>query len=140
MNADYSDIRNLIAVEPSWWDEHAVPRYCEFTPRDVANIYADTVCLVRITCQGCGREFKVAFSESQMDKVLHPNRPSLEEAVKTRTLHYGDPPNVNCCAGNTMNSEPREVLEFWQRPDDPRGWDMVRRADLEVDITPDWCK
>ena len=40
MNTEYDDIRALIAEPPRWWDEFAVPRYCDFHPRRAANIYA----------------------------------------------------------------------------------------------------
>jgi hypothetical protein len=36
----YDDILSRIAEEPTWFDEHAVPRYCTFAPDQIANIYA----------------------------------------------------------------------------------------------------
>lgn len=129
-----------ISEPPLWFDEHAVPRYDPFTPDGAANIYANCVALARITCQGCGIDFRVCFSESQMDKINYmigeSEYPyvSLEERVRTQTLHYGDPPNTGCCAGTTMNSEPREVLEFWKR----ERFEWVRDPSLEVKVIPEW--
>src|SRR5262249_25591661 len=108
------------------------------------DIYASEVALAEITCQGCGRGFRVAFSQA--------NSPSttVAEAIKTKTLHYGDPPNVGCCgAGPTMNSEPRRVIEYWHRHrqeyvqgnrivDSSAYMKWTRDHSLEVDIEPDW--
>lgn len=125
----YKDIIDPLG-EPKWFDEAGVPRYCEFDPNEGANIYARQICLMEIQCQGCGRPFRVSLSHSRFDGI----RTSLEDAVKDNTVHYGDPPNVVCCAaGPTMNSVPRRVLEFWDREHPP-----VRRPELEVEIKCDW--
>lgn len=144
MNTCYSDILSRIPEPPLWWDEYAVPRYCTFAPDEVANIYAKYVVLALITCQGCGIEYQVAFSQGTLDRYLGKDEdgkirlaPLLEEQVRGRTLHYGDPPNTGCCgAGATMNSEPRRVLEFWKREDFE--WECV--PELEVGIEPDWVR
>lgn len=126
MRCSYSDIRDRISEQPKWWDERGVPRYCDFSPREVADIYSLQVALVSIECQSCGREFKVAFSSNVFDQLL--GRATLEEAVRARTLHYGDPPNIGCCpAGATMSSILGTVLEFWE----DRGAEFERRPDLE---------
>lgn len=136
MNNHYYDILSRIDQEPLWWDENAVPRFDEFTPHSVANIYADQVVLALITCQGCGQEYRVAFSSSAIDRHLR-GQANLADQVGNKTLHYGDPPNASCCsAGPTMNSEPRRVLEFWTKA--PDGFDLIRVPDLEIDIQPDW--
>ena len=138
---DYHDIRSKIPEEPQWWDEYAVPRYCAFSACEVADIYADEVVLAEIACQGCGRLFKVAFSWSQCEALHLLSQghvcKTLAQAIGDKTLHYGDPPNVQCCdAGPTMNSEPRRVLEYWRKVQ----FDWQRDNGLEVDIVPDWCK
>lgn len=128
MNHHYRDIRSRIDEPPRWWDEHAVPRYCEPAPSEVANIYAREVAFVGIECQNCRERFTVAFSYSPW-----PDREPLSERIDT--LHYGDPPNVGCCAaGPTMNSEPIRVLEFWRLVDFK--WERV--PELEVDLTAPW--
>lgn len=156
MHHHYEDIRSRISEPPLWFDENAVPRYVEFTPDEVANIYADEVCLVHIDCQGCGVAFKVAFSRSKTDVIFKPHSRPLEELILENELHYGDPPNVGCCAaGATMNSVPRRVLEYWVRcrgeteempgakgimvvkdPIDYMTW--KRKSELERAIEPDW--
>jgi hypothetical protein len=62
VNHCYDDILTRITEEPSWFDEHAVPRYCEFAPNKVANIYTNEAALVEVTCHHCRRLFRVAFS------------------------------------------------------------------------------
>jgi len=43
----YEDILSRIAEPPRWFDEQGVPRYCEFAPHCIANIYADECALSR---------------------------------------------------------------------------------------------
>lgn len=141
MNHDYEDIRSRIAEEPQWFDEHAVPRYCEFTPRACANIYASEAALVLIQCQACQTQFLVAFSHGSMEDVLAHMRgaapTTLAEQIRNNTVHYGDPPNTGCCAaGSTMNSEPLRVLEFWERSKHTN-YDWKRRPGLEVELPED---
>lgn len=117
MNHDYADIRSRIPEPAQWWDEHAVPRYCTFTPDAVADIYAQQVALCDIACQGCGARFHVAFSWSQHEwrkgEMVTTGDITPTEAAR---LHYGDPPNVGCCgAGATMNCDDLRVLEFWRK-------------------------
>jgi hypothetical protein len=133
MHHHYKDIRERIAGEPLWFDENGVPRYCEFTPRDAANIYANQIALVLIRCQQCQREFKVAFSWSMNDYIC--GRPSLVDEITSGSIHYGDPPNIECCpAGPTMNCDDLRVLEFWRN--DERGLEKVRDPSLEI-VLPD---
>jgi hypothetical protein len=164
VNNPYDDIRALTEKKPVWFDEHAVPRYCAFTPDETANIYADEVVLAEIHCQDCGREFHVCFSsnryaqyrrafssashEAMRDgRVLTQDQVaatlaqySLAHAIETDELHYGDPPNVCCCpAGPTMNSVPVRVLEYWRKEVAGKRWrDWVRVPELERPLTVDW--
>lgn len=40
--------------------------------------------------------------------------PSLiRRQILSKQLHFGDPPNVDCCAGVTAISIPCRVLEYW---------------------------
>lgn len=126
----YSDITDKLG-EPEWWDEQGVPRYCEFSPDEGANIYSDEILLLVIECQDCGREYKVAMSgpgDGRGD--------GLADRVRAGTLHYGDPPNYGCDgAGASMNSIPRRVVEFWER-----SWpEPVRVPELEIPIECDWA-
>jgi hypothetical protein len=128
----YTDITSRIQQPPLWWDEQAVPRYCDFSPGETANIYAQKACLFLIECQGCGHPFKVCISQGSYTDW------DLADLVRNGTLHYGDPPNYNdcCAAGATMNSCPRQVLEFWERTE--KVWDWVRVPELEIPIHADW--
>lgn len=142
MNNDYSDIRDQLGP-PIWWDEHAVPRYCEFSPRETANIYAHEVCLLVIQCQSCGYEFKVAMSQNAYgwNELIRAAMPTLAEQIEHDTIHYGDPPNAGCCpSGATMNSIPIRVLQFWQRMTIPpsRLPEWVSVPGLERSLRPSW--
>lgn len=143
MNEYYKDIIEKIPEKPTWFDEHAVPRYCQFSPREIANIYADECALVLIACQSCKTEFKVALSHDKMDNVRYRmmfdrDCPSLANEIGDRTIHYGDPPNIECCpTGPTMNSVPIKVLQYWER------WNIFewkRHKELEIEVKPDWAK
>lgn len=117
MNRYHHDIYERIADAPLWFDEDAMPRYCAFTPDEVANIYAHEVALVDIACQGCGHRFLVAFSWNDIEfahgAAVKHERFTPETVTR---LHYGDPPNVGCCpAGPTMNCEDLRVVEFWRK-------------------------
>lgn len=151
MHESYEDIRAKIPESPQWFDENAVPRYCNFEPRRCANIYADEAALAEITCQGCGQRFCVAFSQDRMTEFKRGGK-SLADDIRAKELHYGDPPNIGCCAaGPTMNSEPRRVLEYWHRNNPEYVRDGIvtnvvsymewrRDSSLEVDIRPDWVE
>lgn len=131
MHTFYEDILSRIGEDPKWFDEAAVPRFCDFSPREVADIYADEVALVGIACQSCQHKFRVAFSRGPVDEMLKPGSRSIADAIRANTIHYGDPPNIMCCAaGPTMNSEPGRVLEYWIR----ENFDWVRDASLEIDL------
>lgn len=144
MHTYYEDILSRITEPPKWFDEHAVPRFCPFTPEEVANIYAEQVCLLLIECQSCTQPFEVALSWSN-----HPVEPTreidgvtLDRLIETHQIHYGDPPNVECClSGPSMNSVPKRVLQFCQKnrsADTSYRWDRVPA--LEIEIKPAWME
>lgn len=119
MRYHYADIRERIAEQPKWWDEHGVPRYCEFAPNRTANIYADEAALIEIECQHCGASFLVAWTG---ERITHGVNQDGTTWVKDsppfdpQTYEYGDPPNAGCCdIGACMSSIPRRVVEFWRR-------------------------
>lgn len=153
MHHSYRDITDRLAEHPRWWDEHAVPRYCAFSPDETANIYAEEVVLLHIICQGCSARFDVCMSSDMMMIALrsgdtsHLSGDDFRQRIRDRSLasailadqiHYGDPPNYGCCAaGPTMNSVPMYVKEFWlRRP--LLNW--IRIPQLEREIDPDWWK
>lgn len=95
--------------EPQWWNEDGVPRFVVFHP-SLATVYGDEAVLMEITCQACRRCFTVCVCNA-------PRRAGVSILVGG-PIHYGDPPNVWCCAaGNTMNSEHVRVIERWRRDD-----------------------
>ncbi|WP_066705035.1 hypothetical protein [Celeribacter ethanolicus] len=110
MHVFYDDILSRIAEPPLWFDEHAVPRYADFSPEQAAKISAQEVVLLLIRCQACRRDFRDALSSSEAKPVLAPK-------IEARTLRFGDPPNVRCCStGPAMNSISVQVLEYWFKP------------------------
>lgn len=128
MLTDYKDITSRIAEKPKWYDSNGVPRYDPFRPNDVPNIYAKEAVLYRIDCQACGQQFKVALHWHPLDDILLANietHPLSWWAAKGH-LSFGDPPHHGGCAGETMMSESRRILEFWKRDGD---W--VRVPELE---------
>lgn len=136
MNESYSDITEKLG-EPIWWDEAAVPRYCDFEPHRSANVHINEVALVEIECQNCGRRFPVAMSISRLN-LIRFGWPTLAERVKAGALEYGDPPNYGCCpAGPTMNSIPRRVLQFWRKSMDT--YEFKRVPELEVELECEWA-
>ncbi len=129
MHHHFDDIRERINDSPKWWDENGVPRYCEFSPAETANIYRNECALCIIACQDCRHEFSVALSEDEM-RMVH-GRPSLAELIESGELHYGDPPNIHCCpAGPTMSSVMMRVVEFWKKPDGE--YDLKRDQTREI--------
>lgn len=120
MLRDYSDIKSRLG-EPLWYDDNGVPRYEEFKP-DMCGVYDDQVVLLEIGCQDCGRKFKVVNCWDKLREIFrdrinrhlaNPIEP-LPTKVGPNYYHYGDPPNHGC-VGDTMNSEPIRVLEFWHK-------------------------
>ena len=140
MHRDYADIRSKINEEPQWFDDNAVPRYCQFHPSEL-DIYAREAALVLIGCQNCRTRFKVAFCRSQMDDMrdyrIYKDRiadykpRTLAQNIREKTIHYGDPPNIHCCAsGPTMGCDDIRVLEYWHKVD----FEWVRDQSLEINL------
>jgi len=116
--------------EPIWWDsEAAIPRYCEFHPDEMNNIYAREAALILIECQNCGHRFKISEDHDMID-IIKGSKPLSEHLKNGYTLGYADPPNIRCCdAGPTMTSNVLRVLEFWKK-DDTFEW--YRCPSLEI--------
>lgn len=139
MKANYHDITDVIKEPAQWYDEHGVPRFCEFHAQRTANIYASEAALIEVTCQGCGRAFHVAVSADRLG--FDPERVSLADQIRARSVHYGDPPNVFCCpAGPTMNAVPMRVLQYWRRGSETN-YDWLRDDSLAgATLLPAWAQ
>lgn len=139
MRALYGDILSRIAETPRWWDENGVPRFDDFHPTAIPDIYANEAVLYRVRCQQCGRAFDVADSWSWGRAVVGQVGPitterlqasRLSSRVPAGRLSYGDPPRhggEECSAGDSMTSEAVLVLQFWRR----EGLDWERVPSLE---------
>jgi hypothetical protein len=79
MHAHYDDIISRIGIPPVWFDDHAVPRYCEFAPEKSASIHIGEIALAEITCQECGHVFHIAFSK------LNVPSGTIAEAIRAKT-------------------------------------------------------
>lgn len=151
MHRYYKDILERVSEPPKWFDENAVPRFCEFSPEEVAYIYAREVALVMIECQACAIPFKVALTELNLRDVLWDSGgkkiKNISDLIADRSIHYGDPPNIDCCGtGPTMNSVAIRVLEYWYKPvvrgeglggrkiQDPQALTFQRDPEFEIDI------
>ncbi len=124
MFACYHDIMSKLE-RPLWFDESAVPRYCEFHPRYLANIYVDEAALLHVGCQVCEIPFIVAMSGQY---------PVLTTGIGDNTISYGDPPNVGC-NNASMSSAALQVLQYWRRP---LLTNWQRHPEHEVVIRPSW--
>lgn len=141
MHNEYRDLIDHPAGPPKWWDENGVPRFCRHHPSACPDIYAHEVVLLKIACQACKRQFVVQMSDSSIAQLErsggHPDpknfaRDQLAKAIRGGYIHYGDPPNVNCCPGGaTMNCDDLRVLEYWYRKD---GMTWERDPSLEISL------
>ena len=120
MHESYQDIRSR-AGAPGWYSPAGIPRYGEFSP-DSVGFYGRYVAFLRIQCQCCGHVMLVASvyedSDAAYDRELMlPKREGVVDPWDAiGSFHYGDPPYHDCIgAGETMNSVPIEVLQFWKR-------------------------
>ena len=144
----YKDILRLAHAagqEPQWWDQNGTPRFDEFAP-DQQGVYDNFALLVEIECQSCAQRFLVAGGWTRYDLWANshgsgPAENTLEDLADR--FHYGDAPHhdyvsknyTGGCAGTTMNSIPRRIVEAWER----KKFDWERREDLEGPIDPpDW--
>ena len=107
MKPSYTDIEKRIKEKPKWYDKNGVPRYDDFHPDLAPNIYAEQVVLMKVKCQYCGRSFLV-----ELDWGKYSDEDDLKTRIIDATINYGDPPHHNCI-GDSMNSIPIKIMEFW---------------------------
>lgn len=142
MNRLYDDIISKMG-EPLWYDGLRVPRYVEFHPRHTG-VYDTVVVLFEIKCQQCARKFRVAREFDTFDMMrLSGQMPPPEDAQFAerlgRFLHWGDPPRhggEDCPAGDTMNSIPVRVLQWWVKSR-AGSFAWERKPEFEVEIPED---
>lgn len=132
MKESYDDIISRIKEKPLWYDSNGVPRYDNFNPGMCPNIYADEVILLRISCQNCEEEFVVELHADLFGRTSY--RRQFEDWFRHNRrgpipIHYGDPPRHDDPAGNTMNCNDLEVVEFWHK-DEKHNW--VRNEKYEI--------
>jgi len=132
MFTEYSDILDKIPEPPQWWDEHRVPRYVEFAPHRVADIYADEAALAEIACFGCLTIYKLACSSLDFEAYERAG-PPLAAAIRRGDLQLCDPPNPGCCRdGPSTGCYNLRILQYWCRRNDARTW--TRDPSLEIDL------
>lgn len=129
MKPCYDDLVSRFC-EPEWYDARGVPRYAPFAT-GMCDVYARAIALLRISCQACGQEFLVASERGRREDVKPPDfsRPDPWDVIGS--FHYGDPPYHGGCVGETQNSVPLEVVEYWQKSPDWR-----RMAEYEKKLLP----
>ena len=118
MLPSYDDVK-LLFGKPRWYDEHGVPRYCDFHP-DKCGVYNVYVALCLIGCQSCKKTFLVAV-ERDSEKSMWGHPIELPTPTSVRSFHYGDPPHHGC-VGDSMNCETRAIKEFWEIPSGAWAW------------------
>lgn len=125
MNTDYSDITSRLG-DPLWWDYNAVPRYDEFHPLH-CGVYFNQVALLRVGCQCCPKQFKMAIELDRRNKINTSGTPQdfAEWFCGFDPPRHGDSEGPEC-TGTSMTIEPLEVLEFWESCEG--GEEMYRRV------------
>lgn len=131
MYRPYHDLREKLG-EPLWHDDQGVPRYAAFQP-SACGVYDQYVALLDVACQACGQSFLV--SDSTSDEAHPPKFPTREDAGD---FGYGDAPwhDEGRCAGITMNTVTRRVVEFWTKDGGPYKSDWRRRPQYEFTYDP----
>jgi hypothetical protein len=132
MFTEYTDILDKIPEPPQWWDEHRVPRYVEFAPHRIADIYAQEAGLAEIACFGCLTIYKLACSSLDFEAHERGGTP-LADAIRRGDLQLCDPPNPGCCRdGPSTGCYNLKILQYWSRQVPGRGW--TRDPTLEIDL------
>ena len=71
MHQHYKDILDRIAEPPVWFDEHGVPRFGDFSPRNLSNIYASSSPITRAT-------------QSLLERCSNASSPTRTSVIGTR--------------------------------------------------------
>ena len=122
----YRDILDRIPEPPLWWLD-GVPRYEPFKPYSTS-VYAGEALLVQAKCQVCSKPFTLGL-------YSWSNRPEFRKELEETggLMGIGDPPSHDCTGpGNSMNSVPMRILEFWERVAPAREWERVTSLEGEL--------
>lgn len=136
MRQSYSDITDRIAEPPKWWDEFGVPRYCDFEPRALGDIYTQEGALLEIACFACRRILHVGYSNYEFEPLKKYGTP-LADIIRDLSIAYGDPPaHGNCRDGLGSGCLNLRVLQYWRRGHNAGAWsgDWRRDSSLEIDL------
>jgi hypothetical protein len=134
----YDDIISRLGP-PLWYDDNGTPRYEAFAV-GFCNVYDDHIALLEVACQLCDQRFVVA-SGYHSDRDRPPVLPHVEADNQSDPwfaagdFDYGDPPRHDDHAGETMNSVPIRILEFWIRSS-ARGLPWNREPKYELTFPP----
>ena len=116
MLCQYRDILNMADEcgrgDALWFDENGVPRFCDFHPTRLADIYARTAILCRVACQSCGKTFMMAQSKGQLERVNGAWMEAKPFPTDPDLIAFGDPPCWGC-SGATMSSDTVEIVQRW---------------------------
>ena len=133
---EYQDITSRIAEPPKWWDERGVPRYEEFSPRLIADVYSQEAALIEIACGACRGRLQVAVSTIDDEPLARCGTP-LGDRIRKGELSYGEPPwHGECSQGAWTAALQLRVLQYWIRGHNSGAWggDWKRDASFEIDL------
>ena len=122
--------------KPIWFDETGHPRFCKFKPKRVHNTDACEVALVKMYCECCLAEFKVAVTcDVPSNDVL------LSDIIKSgKSPFSGELPNIRCCKWDGKSPIQVKVIRFYKL----KKYHIIRsklvfkrKRKYEVILTPD---
>ena len=125
MYLDYKDLTDRILEAPRWWVD-GVPRYCDFSPGQVA-IHAKEAALLLIEGQNPEGRFEVGVFSPSYD-FRYSFRASL---IAYGELYVGDPPNYKDLATPHMSTNTFRVLQYWKR-NDQYIWERDSTLELQL--------
>jgi len=132
----YQDITSKLG-EPQWYDEYKVPRYSEFTPNQIAEIYADEAALVLAQCEHCHKQFKIAFSSDLLESMSAPYN-ALKNHILKNDMYCGSPPNDTCFdpAAFPYGLMPIKVPEYWCISPQTKQWERDSTYEVPLQDPP----
>ena len=77
MRQYYKDTLDRIDKSTTWFDDYGVPRFGDFSPELLSNVYLSEAALAEVSCQNCGHMFDVALTEAFTSKRFSSSHTSL---------------------------------------------------------------